>query len=62
LDSRRRLGTEPREKRTKLLNLDDIKLLIGSAILDEREEDSTIGRCVHGYEIGGIGHAISIEA
>ena len=60
--TRRRLCAEPGEERTKLLNLDDIKLLISSAILDEREEDGTIGRRIHGDEIGGIGHASSIEA
>ena len=62
MDSRRRLSTEPGEKRTKFLNLDDIKLLVRSAVLDEREEDCTIGRGVHGDEVGGISHASNSKA
>jgi hypothetical protein len=60
-DVRRRLGTEPGEKRTKLLNLDDVQLLIGSAILGEGEEDGTVGGWIHRDKIGSIGHTSNSE-
>jgi hypothetical protein len=56
------LGTKPREKGSKFLDLDNVELLIDGAILDEREEDGAVGRRIHGNEIGSIRHTGSGEA
>ncbi len=60
--ARRRLSAEPRVKRTKLLDLDDVELLIRSAVLDEREDNTAVGRRIHGDKIGCVCHAGSSKA
>ena len=61
-NARRRLSAEPRVKRTKLLDLDDVELLIRNTVLDKREDNAAVGRRIHGDKIGCVCHAGSSEA
>jgi hypothetical protein len=61
-NARRRLSAEPRVKRSKLLDLDGVELLIRSAVLDEGEDNATVGRGIHGDKIGCVCHTGNSEA
>lgn len=52
---------EPGEEGTKLLDLDDSKLVICITILDNGKENGTIGGWIHGNKIGSVGDACNRE-